>query len=179
MNAVFIPMASVASSRVWQSLPVGDNDLSLRRNIRVTDHLLGACKLYVGLRATARSHLHHKGPPMLRIGGTRRLVHIQPGRGDQETRQILPHEGPATRLPRRNPQSAPMLPLWTIDVDAAAAPARVPDQAIGVDDRTIDSAGAPLAQQHLRHIARQPRRWIKQDAVQCFLDSVFLAVSAK
>ena len=86
---------------------------------------------------------------MFGVGGARGLVHALPGRRYQQARQIGSDESRAARLPRRNPQAAQMLASRTIDIDAAAAPARVPDQAIGVDHRAIEPANAAMLQQHL------------------------------
>src|SRR5215216_527049 len=90
------------------------------------------CKFYVWFRAATRGDIEHEGSAMIGIGALRVIVQVLPGRRDKQARKILPDEGGATRLPRRDAERTQMLALRAVDIDAAAAPARVPDQPIGI-----------------------------------------------
>ena len=87
---------------------------------------------------------------MLGILGTRRLVHVLPGRCDKQMRKVRPDESRAARLARRYPQTAQMLALRAVDIDTAAAPACIPDLSVGVDNRTVEAACAAVLQQLFR-----------------------------
>src|SRR3954454_25053995 len=80
------------------------------------------CELDVRLRATARGGLQQEGVAGLRIGGTRRRIHVLPGRGDEETRQIRADKSGAARLLCRHAERVQPLALRRVDVDAARAP---------------------------------------------------------
>src|SRR3954453_9524308 len=113
------------------------------------------CELDVRLRATARGGLQQEGVAGLRIGGTRRRIHVLPGRGDEETRQTRTDKSGAARLLCRHAQRTQAFALRRVDVDAARAPARVPNLPVGIAHRTVEAANAGVAQQHLRRAARQ------------------------
>src|SRR5688572_16450932 len=59
-----------------------------------------------------------------------------------------------------------MLALRTVNVNAAAAPARIPDFSVDVDNRAIEPAGAAVLQQYLGFAERQAARRIDRNAVQ-------------
>src|SRR4051794_17438856 len=124
------------------------------------------CELDVRLRATARGGLQQEGVAGLRIGGTRRRIHVLPGRGDEETRQIRADKSGAARLLCRHAERAQALALRRVDVDTASAPAGVPDVSVGVAPRPVKTADAGVAQQHFRLAARQAGRGIERHRVE-------------
>src|SRR5215471_2731410 len=69
-------------------------------------------------------------------------------------------------------QTAEMLTLRTVDVDAAAAPAGIPDQAVAADHCAVKAADAAVVQKDLRRAARQPGMGLERDAVQHILGRV-------
>src|SRR5262245_36722242 len=85
-------------------------------------------KPHIRLRTAARRSVENEGLPVAGIGRTSGLVHMFPGRRHQQARQIAADEGRATALPGRHVERTQTHPCWTIDVDTAATPARVPDQ---------------------------------------------------
>src|SRR6185503_2801830 len=113
------------------------------------------CKFYVRFSATTRGDIEHEGAAMIGIGALRVVAHVLPGRRDEQTREIPPDESGAARLPRRNAQAAQMLALRAVDIDASAAPTRIPDQPIGIDNRAVDAAATSPGNQHGRLAARQ------------------------
>src|SRR3954452_18508691 len=62
------------------------------------------CELDVRLRATARGCLQQEGVACLRIGGTRRRIHVLPGRGDEDARQTRTDKSGPARLVGRHAQ---------------------------------------------------------------------------
>src|SRR5882757_268309 len=81
------------------------------------------CKFYVWFGAATRGDVEHESAAMIGIGALRVIAHVLPGRGNEQTREILSDKGGTTRLPRRNAQDAQVLALRIVDVNAAAAPA--------------------------------------------------------
>src|SRR5689334_22575425 len=99
---------------------------SFRRELGWIDSGL-LCELDVGLRATVRGCLQEKGAAGLRIGGACSRIHVLPGRSDEKARQIGADEGRAAQLFCRHTERAQALALRRINIDAARAPAGVPD----------------------------------------------------
>src|SRR6187399_3095779 len=109
---------------------------------------------------------------MIGIGALRVIVHILPSSRYKQARKILPDESGAARLPRRDAQAAQMLALRAVDIDAATAPARIPDQPVGIDYRAVDAAAAPAGDQCDRLAARQAGRLIEIDPEQRILPGI-------
>ena len=101
---------------------------------------------------------------MVRVCTPRIGLHVLPGRCNKQARKILANKCGTARLPCRHAQAAQMFALRAVDIDASAAPARIPDQAIGIDHRAVDAAAVPSADQRRGRAARQTRRRIEIDA---------------
>src|SRR4051812_1081688 len=65
-----------------------------------------------------------------------------------------------------------MLALRAVDIDTAAAPARIPDQPVGVDHRAVDTAAAPPGDERDRLAARRAARRIEINPEQRILPGV-------
>ena len=93
-----------------------------------------------GLGAATRRGVQNEGPAVLGIRGACRFVHALPGRGHQKPREVAADKSRTARLPRGNAQRAQASAVRIVDVDTAAAPARVPDQSVRIDTAPIEPA---------------------------------------
>src|SRR6266545_3078658 len=130
------------------------------------------CKFYVWLRTATRRDVEHKGAAVTGIGAFRVIAHVLPSRRDKQAREIPPDESGAARLLRRDAQTAQMHAFRAIDVNAAAAPTRIPYQPVGIDHRAVDAAATPSGDQRDGLAARQAGRRIEIDAEQQILPGV-------
>src|SRR5919106_7061782 len=78
------------------------------------------CKFDVWFGAATRCNVEQEGAAMIGVGAFRVLPHPLPGRGNEQARKILADKSGTTRLPRRNAETAQMLALGAVDVNAAA-----------------------------------------------------------
>jgi hypothetical protein len=122
------------------------------------------CKFYVWLRTATRRDIEHEGAAVTGIGALRVIAHVLPGRRDKQARKIPPDERGAARLLRRDAQTAQVLAFRAVDVNATAAPARIPYQPIGIDHRAVDAAATPTGDQRGGRAERQAGRRIEVDA---------------
>src|SRR5437868_942937 len=100
-----------------------------------------------------RRDLEHEGAAMIGIGAPRIVLHTLPSRRDEQAREVRSDESGTAGLPRRYAQAAQLFAVRTVDVDAAPAPARIPDQAFGIDHRAVDTAATRPADQRRRRAA--------------------------
>src|SRR5436189_6248090 len=91
-------------------------------------------------RTSPCADVENESLAVVRIGRLGLRVHALPGRGDEQPVEIAADKYRAARLPRRNPDGADTVAFRRIGVNAGSAPARVPDQSFGIDDRAVETA---------------------------------------